>query len=220
MYIFTILAESANFWGTQLSGIITAIGTIILGYFTYNQYTKNKKTDAKLDMMKKNADEKMEIRNERTATIYGILWRVLRETGADRVYIAQPHPLTNAIYLSVGIEVKKNGLANNAIKETIQLSEIANFVSDLSHREFIFYPDVIENVRDKRAKSLFYCNGTRSAVIRRLHDDKDWVGSLFLEYTEKRDDLIPAVLKGKLEEVAIEIQYDLPEFKPKGWGVI
>ena len=31
----------------DIASVITAIGTIVLGYFTYNQYTKNKLTDLK-----------------------------------------------------------------------------------------------------------------------------------------------------------------------------
>lgn len=209
----TLLESNAAVIWPQIAGIVTALGTILLGYFTYNQYAKNKKTDAKLEQMKKDADTKSEIRNEKMAKIYGILWRILYETKADRVYIAQPHPLTNALYLSVGIEVKRKGLAKNAIEDTLSLSEIANFASELSKREFLFYADVVKDVRDNRAKALFYCNGTESAVIRRLHDNEDWVGSLFVEFVYKRNDLVPATLKDMLAEAANEIQYDLPEFK-------
>ncbi len=199
--------------GTIVVAIISTLSTIVLGWFTYNQHTKNKTTDAKIEQMKKDADTKSDIRNEKMAKIYGILWRILYETKADRVYIAQPHPLTNALYLSVGIEVKRKGLAKNAIEDTLSLSEIANFAADLSKREFIFYADVAKDVRDNRAKALFYCNGTESAVIRRLHDEQDWVGSLFVEFVYKRNDLVPATLKEMLAEAANEIQYDLPEFK-------
>ena len=209
----TLLESNAAVIWPQIAGIVTALGTILLGYFTYNQYAKNKKTDAKLEQMKKDADTKSDIRNEKMAKIYGILWRILYETKADRVYIAQPHPLTNALYLSVGIEVKRKGLAKNAIEDTLSLSEIANFASELSKREFLFYADVVKDVRDNRAKALFYCNGTESAVIRRLHDNEDWVGSLFVEFVYKRNDLVPATLKDMLAEAANEIQYDLPEFK-------
>ena len=212
----TLLESNAAVIWPQIAGIVTALGTILLGYFTYNQYAKNKKTDAKLEQMKKDADTKSDIRNEKMAKIYGILWRILYETRADRVYIAQPHPLTNALYLSVGIEVKRKGLAKNAIEDTLSLSEIANFAADLSKREFIFYADVAKDVRDNRAKALFYCNGTESAVIRRLHDEQDWVGSLFVEFVYKRNDLVPAVLKDMLAEAANEIQCDLPELKCAG----
>ena len=48
------------------ANIITALGTIILGYFTYNQYTKNKITDYKLTKWK---EEDMEIINELTCLL-------------------------------------------------------------------------------------------------------------------------------------------------------
>ena len=173
-------------------------------------------TDAKIENMKDEAEKKNEIRNEKMAKIYGVLWRILYETKADRVYIAQPHPLTNALYLSVGLEVKRKGLAKNAIEDTLSLSEVANFAAELSRREFMLYIDVVGEVRDNRAKALFYCNGTESAVIRRLHDNQDWVGSLFVEFTHKKTDLIPATLREMLAEAANEIQFDLPEYKGTG----
>jgi hypothetical protein len=211
----TTTTNAAIIW-PQIAAIITAVGTIILGWFTYNQHSKNKMTDAKIENMKDEAEKKNEIRNEKMAKIYGVLWRILYETKADRVYIAQPHPLTNALYLSVGLEVKRKGLAKNAIEDTLSLSEVANFAAELSRREFMLYIDVVGEVRDNRAKALFYCNGTESAVIRRLHDNQDWVGSLFVEFTHKKTDLIPATLREMLAEAANEIQFDLPEYKGSG----
>ena len=211
-----ILESNATVIWPQIAAIITAVGTIILGWFTYNQHTKNKMTDAKIERMKDDAEKKNEVRNEKMAKIYGILWRILYETKADRVYIAQPHPLTNALYLSVGIEVKKKGLAKNAIENTLSLSDIANFAAELSRREFILYANVAGEVRDNRAKALFYCNGTESAVIRRLHDNQDWVGSLFVEFTHQQSALVPATLREMLAEAANEIQFDLPEYKESG----
>lgn len=208
----TTTTNAAIIW-PQVAAIVTAVGTIILGWFTYNQHSKNKMTDAKIENMKDEAVKKNEIRNEKMAKIYGVLWRILYETMADRVYIAQPHPLTNALYLSVGLEVKRKGLAKNAIEDTLSLSEVANFAAELSKREFMLYSDVVGEVRDNRAKALFYCNGTESAVIRRLHNNQDWVGSLFVEFTHKKTDLIPATLREMLAEAANEIQFDLPEYK-------
>lgn len=215
LFTETTTTNSAIIW-PQIAAIITAVGTIILGWFTYNQHSKNKMTDAKIENMKDEAEKKNEIRNEKMAKIYGVLWRILYETKADRVYIAQPHPLTNALYLSVGLEVKRKGLAKNAIEDTLSLSEIANFAAELSRREFMLYADVVGEVRDNRAKALFYCNGTESAVIRRLHNNQDWVGSLFVEFTHKKTDLIPATLREMLAEAANEIQFDLPEYKGVG----
>lgn len=215
LFTETTTTNAAIIW-PQIAAIITAVGTIILGWFTYNQHSKNKMTDAKIENMKDEAEKKNEIRNEKMAKIYGVLWRILYETKADRVYIAQPHPLTNALYLSVGLEVKRKGLAKNAIEDTLSLSEVANFAAELSRREFMLYADVVGEVRDNRAKALFYCNGTESAVIRRLHDNQDWVGSLFVEFTHKKTDLIPATLREMLAEAANEIQFDLPEYKGVG----
>ena len=65
----TLLESNAAVIWPQIAGIITALGTILLGYFTYNQYAKNKKTDAKLEQMKKDADTKSDIRNEKMAKI-------------------------------------------------------------------------------------------------------------------------------------------------------
>lgn len=215
LFTETTTTNAAIIW-PQIAAIITAVGTIILGWFTYNQHSKNKMTDAKIENMKDEAEKKNEIRNEKMAKIYGVLWRILYETKADRVYIAQPHPLTNALYLSVGLEVKRKGLAKNAIEDTLSLSEVANFAAELSRREFMLYADVVGEVRDNRAKALFYCNGTESAVIRRLHNNQDWVGSLFVEFTHKKTDLIPATLREMLAEAANEIQFDLPEYKGVG----
>lgn len=215
LFTETTTTNAAIIW-PQIAAIITAVGTIILGWFTYNQHSKNKMTDAKIENMKDEAEKKNEMRNEKMAKIYGVLWRILYETKADRVYIAQPHPLTNALYLSVGLEVKRKGLAKNAIEDTLSLSEVANFAAELSRREFMLYADVVGEVRDNRAKALFYCNGTESAVIRRLHDNQDWVGSLFVEFTHKKTDLIPATLREMLAEAANEIQFDLPEYKGVG----
>ena len=37
----------------NLPSVITALGTIILGWFTYNQYRKNKMTDLEIERIKK-----------------------------------------------------------------------------------------------------------------------------------------------------------------------
>jgi hypothetical protein len=42
------------------------------------------------------------------------------------------------------------------------------------------------------------------------------VGSLFVEFTHKKTDLIPATLREMLADAANEIQFDLPEYKGSG----
>ena len=68
----------------DLANVISAIGTIAAAYFAYNQYTKNKITDLKIEYYKKEEERKSYKRSENTAKVFGELWRVLYETKADR----------------------------------------------------------------------------------------------------------------------------------------
>ena len=90
-----------------------------------------------------------------------------RLTGCNSA-TASPYQRTLPI---VGIEVKRKGLARNAIEDTLSLSEIANFASELFKKGIFVLCRRGKDVRDI-GKALFYCNGTESAVIRRLHDEK------------------------------------------------
>ena len=69
----------------DIASVITAIGTIVLGYFTYNQYTKNKLTDLKLKQLEEEDKRKNRARADNAALVYGELWNVLHLTG-PRVY--------------------------------------------------------------------------------------------------------------------------------------
>ena len=120
-----------------IAPIIVAIGAIITGFFSYNQYTKNKQTDAKLEMWKKQEEDRGRRRSEDAGKIFGQLWEILHELNADRVYILQPHPLTSNTYISATMEVKRNGVAS--IKDSIRnmpLSDIAVLGRELSTREY------------------------------------------------------------------------------------
>ena len=76
-----------------LPAIISALGTIIAAWFAYNQYSKNKLTDLKIEKFKKDEETKSIRRADNSSIVYGELWSVLHELDADRVYIVQPHPL-------------------------------------------------------------------------------------------------------------------------------
>ena len=82
-----------------LPSIISAIGTIFAAWFAYNQYTKNKMTDLKIEKWKAEEEMKSARRSDNIAKIYGVLWQLLHELQADRVYIVQPHPLVNNLFL-------------------------------------------------------------------------------------------------------------------------
>ena len=81
--------------------IISAIGVIIMAWFKYNQDTKNKETDLKIEKYKLDQEAKAKRRSDNSSIVYGELWNILHELQADRVYIVQPHPLGNESLLSV-----------------------------------------------------------------------------------------------------------------------
>ena len=202
----------------DIAQIITALGVIIAAWFSYNQYTKNKTTDAKIEQWKREEQEKSSKRSENVAKIYGILWQILHELAVDRVYILQPHPERVNHYVSISLEVKRNGIA--AMKPVIQnmhISDIASFAAELSSREFMFYKNVNEEVKDKKARAILATNGGVSAIIRRLVDDENnWKGSIFLEYTHTME-CDPVFARKMLSDAASAIQYILPEVKSNNY---
>ena len=171
----------------DIANIISAAGTLLAAYFAYNQYTKNKLTDLKVEYFKQEEKRRSYHRSENSAKVFGELWRVLYETKADRVYIVQPHPLGNIAFLSVQFEVKRKGIAG--MRESIQslpMSEVAVFAENLAKNLFMFYSDIDNQVKDKVAKSLLSTNGCNSVAIKRLNSSQDWVGNIFCEFTQMK----------------------------------
>ena len=197
-----------------LPSIISAIGTIFAAWFAYNQYTKNKMTDLKIEKWKAEEEMKSARRSDNIAKIYGVLWQLLHELQADRVYIVQPHPLVNNLFLSVSLEVKRNGVS--AMKPNVQrlpMADVAAFSAELSARDFLLYRNIETEVKDKRALAIMTTNGCCSVVVKRLADDEhDWIGSIFCGFTHEQE-LQPATLRQQLQEAADHIQYILPEYK-------
>ena len=66
----------------DLANIISAVGALAASYFAYNQYTKNKITDLKVDYFKREEEKRSFRRSENSAKVFGELWRVLYETKA------------------------------------------------------------------------------------------------------------------------------------------
>lgn len=197
-----------------LPQIITALGTIVLGWFTYNQYSKNKKLDYKIERWKAEETEKSKVRSDTMAKIYGNLWKLLHFLQCDRVYIVQPHPLVNNLFVTITLEVSRSGISPmKPCVQSMQMSHVAYFASEMASRDFMFYKDIDEELKDKKARSIFAGNGCQSVIIKKLSDDThDWIGSLFCEYTRcPKVDMI--YTKQILTEVADCIQYILPEYK-------
>lgn len=198
----------------NIPAIISSIAVILSAWFSYNQYAKNKLTDLKIEKWKAEEEVKSVKRSDNISKIYGVLWQLLHELQADRVYIVQPHPLVNNLFLSVSLEVKRNGVS--AMKPNVQrlpMSDVAAFSAELSARDFLLYRNIDTEVKDKRARAIMTANGCCSVVVKRLTDDEhDWIGSIFCGFTHEQQ-LQPASLRQQLQEAADHIQYILPEYK-------
>lgn len=197
----------------DLVGLIGAIGCIVAGWFSYNQYAHNKITDLKIEQFKKDEEQRSYKRSENSAKVFGELWGILYHLKADRVYIVQPHPLGNASYLSVQFEVKRKGV--EGMKDSIQdlpMSEVAVFSKDMAENSFIYITDIDKQVSDRVAESILSSNGCVNAIVKRLNNSTDWVGSIFCEFTSPMT-IDEEEARKVLHEAAMNIQYILPEYK-------
>lgn len=197
-----------------LPAIISAIGTILAAWFAYNQYTKNKLTDLKIEKFRKDEEIKSIRRADNSSIVYGELWNILHELDADRVYIVQPHPLDNESLLSIYYEVKRKGVEPmKPHVQNLRIADVAKFSSDMVKNLFMYITDIDTQVQDKYAKSILSSYGCEAAVVKRLNDNKhDWVGSIFCEFTRPIH-----VSEDEAREImhrcAMNIQYLLPEYK-------
>ena len=198
----------------DIASVITAIGTIVLGYFTYNQYTKNKLTDLKLKQLEEEDKRQNRARADNAALVYGELWNVLHLTGADRAYIIQPHPLGNEEMITIYFEVKRKEAAS--MKPHIQrtrMCDVAKFASDLAKNMYLCYTNIDEQVTDSYSRAIIKFCGCVNCAVKRLSDNKhDWVGSLLVEFSKPME-IDEGEVKGILENAAINIQYILPDIK-------
>jgi hypothetical protein len=198
----------------EISEIITALGGIIIAWFGYNQYTKNKKTDYEIEKLRTEDKVTNRRRSDNAMIIFGVLWELLYAIKADRVYIVQPHPLGNEEMLSIYFEVKRRWA--EPMKPHIQrmrIAEVAKFASELVHNLFMYIKNVNEDVKDRYAQSIFASCGTTSVIVKRLSDNKhDWVGSIVCEYTDPME-VSEEESKELLHKAATNIQYILPEIR-------
>lgn len=198
----------------EISEIITALGGIIIAWFGYNQYTKNKKTDYEIEKLRTEDKITNRRRSDNAMIIFGALWELLYAIKADRVYIVQPHPLGNEEMLSIYFEVKRRWA--EPMKPHIQrmrIAEVAKFASELVHNLFMYIKNINEDVKDRYAQSIFASCGTTSVIVKRLSDNKhDWVGSIVCEYTDPME-VSEEESKELLHKAATNIQYILPEIR-------
>ncbi len=197
----------------DIPAIISAIGVIIAAWFSYNQYTKNKLTDMKVEQMKRDHEINRKRRSDNSALVHGELWEVLHELKADRVYIVQPHPLGNESMVSIYFESKRKGVESMKPRiQNLKMCDVAKFCSELTKNLFMFIKDIDGQVPDRYAKSLLSSCGTEQVIIKRLSDNShDWVGSIFCEFTHGVD-IDENEARAILHEAAMNIQYILPPF--------
>lgn len=212
MYLWLYLSNIFDNMEIDVANVISGIGAIVAAWFSYNQYTRNKMTDIKVEQFKKEEERRGYKRSENSAKVFGEIWRVLFETKADRVYIVQPHPLGHASFLSIQFEVKRKGVEGmRGNIQNLPMSEVAAFSKQMVDEVFMYITNIDEQIDDRVTKSIMSSNGCESIIIKRMNNSNDWVGSIFCEYTTHMN-ISEEEARSILHEAAINIQYILPEF--------
>lgn len=198
---------------TAIGGLIGAIGGIYSIWCKFNQEEKNKLTDLKIEQYRKQEERRGYQRSNNSAIVFGELWRILHECEASRVYIVQPHPLKHSAFLSIQFEVKRRGLEGMKMEvQSLPMEEVAVFSKQMAENRWMCFTNIDEQVTDRRAKSLLSSHGTKAVAIKKLSSSIDWVGSIFCEFTEEMK-VTEEEVHQVMHEVAMSIQYNLPEFK-------
>lgn len=197
----------------DLGAIMACVSTVICAWFTYNQKTKDKMTDLKIEKFKKDLKRQGFKRSEDTAKVLGALNKVLLGANADRVYIVQPHPLGHIAFLSIQFEVKANGVQGMRYEvQKLEMSDVAKFCERMVNNLWLYFDDIDTQVKDPYAKALLSSNGTKVAAVKRMSTARDWVGSIFCEFIDT-----PSVSEDEIHrlmhEAAVSIQYNLPEYQ-------
>lgn len=195
-----------------IAAVITALGVIILGWFQYNQQTKNKETDARLAQREKEDKEKRNADKRAASAIYRELWPLVSKfDGVLRVYIVQPHPLDRAKYISVVYEVVSEGMVSILpIVRKMPIGSIMDFVSELEGKEFIYWQSQ-GDVKAGRARSIMHQLGTDKMVAVRMVNDGVWQGNVVIDFDNVDIDI--DAVKARLCEARSNIQYMLPEIE-------
>lgn len=195
-----------------IAAVITALGVIVLGWFQYNQQTKNKETDARLAQREKEDKEKRNADKRAASAIYRELWPLLSQfEGVLRVYVVQPHPLDRAKYISVVYEVVSEGMVSILpIVRKMPIGSIMDFVSELEGKEFIYWQSQ-GDVKAGRARSIMHQLGTDKMVAVRMMNDGVWQGNVVIDFDNVEIDI--EAVKAKLYDVRSNIKYILPEIE-------
>lgn len=195
-----------------IAAVITALGVIVLGWFQYNQQTKNKETDARLARREQEDKEKRNADKRAASAIYRELWPLLSKfEGVLRVYIVQPHPLDRAKFISVVYEVVSEGMVSILpIVRKMPIGSIMDFVNELESKDFVYWKSQ-NDVKAGRARSIMHQLGTDKMCAIRMMNDGVWQGNVVIDFDNVAIDI--ENVKAKLYDVRSNIQYILPEIE-------
>lgn len=193
--------------------LLTAFAAILNYWFQYNQHSKNKLIDFKIEKLR--SEEKIRNKRDKEASsrIFGTIWHILYESHAARVYIIQPHPLTHNLYMTVYYEARDNGVMSiRDIFSNMPVGDVAGLASEMRTRDFIYWP-AADDIKDNHARAIMRNAGAETLVIKKLSDDRrEWIGSIVIDYAQRTGIEVPYI-KGLLHEAANDIQYSLPEIE-------
>jgi len=210
-------------WLQWIPAIISAIGAIIVAWFTYNQTTHDKMTDFKIEQMKSEQVYQMNLSNELEAKINGYLWRLLENLDCQRVFITQAHPTKDPKFISVTFEVRRPGISQikdsfkNILMSDIPLTAdvFSNSNKIDTNTEYLYIPNVNKSkYLDDYTKSIFTINGIEELVVIKLVDSHNvWAGNLICSHDEDRHFAVETI-GADILKTSRDIQYLLPNYNP------
>lgn len=191
---------------------IMSVTPFYVAWLSYNQYSKNKKTDFELESLKKKDSDSHLKFTENVTNIYGELWQLLAETEATRVYIIQPHPIHSAVFVSVLYEVCQRGVSGmKGVILNIEIINAIKFVNMLEANNLFVSNNLDRDLDSDYMKSVFNSMGTESIVIKKLiNHNNNWAGSLVVEY--KKSKQVTDEVNRLIGYTANTIQYILPDY--------
>ena len=193
-----------------LTGLFTLISTVLAGWFAYNQKTKDRMTDLKIDQIKKESENKSAINNRHIAIIYGEMWDLVNKLEADRCFIIQPHPELKYLYISVVLEVDRKGISMaKDLVCNIPMNDIGNFSKELASNSWLYFDNIDGQVFDLRIRSLMRMAGSTNIAIRQLANiNNEWIGSIVVENTKQKP--LSDDAREIMTNIANMIQFILP----------
>ena len=195
-----------------VAAVMGTVATIVCSWFTYNQHTKNKETDARIAKREQEDKEKRNADKRAALAIYRELWPLLSQfEGVLRVYVVQPHPLDRAKFISVVYEVVSEGMVSILpIVSKMPIGSIMDFVSELEGKDFVYWCSQ-SDMKAGRARSIMHQLGTDKMMAVRMMTDGVWQGNVVIDFDNVDIDI--EKVKARLYDVRSNIQYILPEIE-------